>query len=52
MSAPEIAAQADELYAKFRPKVPKGVPGWGAEGKLDIGRIERLGTGKATRRRA
>jgi len=32
--------------------VPKGVPVWGAEGKLDIGRIERLGTGKATRRRA
>ncbi len=52
MSAPEIAAQADELYAKFRPKVPKGVPGWGAEGKLDVGRIERLRSGKAIRRRA
>jgi len=52
MSAPEIAAQADELYAKFRPKVPKGVPGWDAEGKLDVGRIERLGAGKAMRRRA
>ncbi len=52
MSAPEIAAQADELYAKFRPKVPKGVPGWDAEGKLDVGRIDRLGTGKTTRRRA
>jgi len=52
MSAPEIAAQADELYEKFRPKVPKGEPGWGAEGKLDVGRIERLGTAKAARRRA
>jgi hypothetical protein len=52
MSAPEIAAQADELYAKFRPKVPKGVPGWDAEGKLDVGRIERLGTARPTRRRA
>jgi hypothetical protein len=51
MSAPEIAAQADDLYAKFRPKVPKGEPGWGAEGKLDVGRIERLGAAKATRRR-
>ncbi len=52
MSAPEIAAQADELYEKFRPKVPSGEPSWGAEGKLDLGRIERLGTAKPTRRRA
>jgi hypothetical protein len=52
MSAPEIAAQADELYEKFRPKVPKGEPGWGAEGKLDVGRIERLGAARPTRRRA
>jgi len=49
MSAPEIAAQADALYAKFRPKVPKGVPGWAAEGKLDVARIERLGAGKRKR---
>jgi hypothetical protein len=42
MSAPEIAAQADELYEKFRPRVARGVPGWAAEGKLDVGRIERL----------
>jgi hypothetical protein len=52
MSAPEIAAQADELYEKFRPKVPDGVPGWDAEGKLDLGRIERLGKAKPMRRRA
>jgi hypothetical protein len=52
MSAPEIAAQADELYEKFRPKVPAGEPGWGAEGKLDLERIERLGAAKAARRRA
>ena len=50
MSAPEIAAQADELYERFRPRVPKGEPGWGAEGKLDLGRIERLGAGKLRRR--
>jgi hypothetical protein len=42
MSAPEIAAQADELYAKFRPRIDDGEPGWVAEGKLDVGRIERL----------
>jgi hypothetical protein len=52
MSAPEIAAQADELYGKFRPKVPEGEPGWGAEGKLDVDRIERLGAAKPLRRRA
>ena len=52
MSAPEIAAQADELYAKFRPKVAKSAPAWGAEGKLDVNRIERLGTAKKVRRRA
>jgi hypothetical protein len=51
MPAPEIAAQADELYAKFRPKIRSGEPGWGAEGKLDVHRIERLGSPK-TRRRA
>jgi hypothetical protein len=50
MSAPEIAAQADELYERFRPRVPAGEPGWGAEGKLDLDRIERLGTAKARRR--
>jgi hypothetical protein len=52
MSAPEIAAQADELYEKFRPKIPDGAPGWGAPGKLDLGRIERLGKAKTPRRRA
>jgi hypothetical protein len=50
MSAPEIAAQADELYEKFRPRVPAGEPGWVAEGKLDLGRIERLGGAKQRRR--
>jgi hypothetical protein len=42
MSAPEIAAQADELYSKFRPRIDDGDAGWVAEGKLDVGRIERL----------
>jgi len=52
MSAPEIAAQADELYAKFRPRIRDGEPGWVAEGKLDLARIERLGKRKPLRRRA
>jgi hypothetical protein len=52
MSAPEIAAQADELYEKFRPRIPAGEPGWGAEGKLDLGRIEKLGKSRTMRRRA
>lgn len=52
MSAPEIAAQADELYAKFRPRIRANEPGWGAEGKLDLGRIERLGKRKPVRRQA
>jgi hypothetical protein len=52
MSAPEIAAQADELYAKFRPRIRTSEPGWVAEGKLDLGRIERLGKRKPVRRRA
>jgi len=50
MSAPEIAQQADALYEKFRPKVPASVPGWVAEGKLDLARIERLGKTKSARR--
>jgi hypothetical protein len=50
MSAPEIAAQADELYEKFRPRVRPSEPGWGAEGKLDLDRIERLGAVRPRRR--
>jgi hypothetical protein len=52
MSAPEIAQQADALYEKFRPRVPAGEPGWAAEGKLDLARIERLGKTKSARRGA
>src|SRR5262249_14549627 len=51
MSAPEIAAQADELYEKFRPRIPDSQPRWMAEGKPDLDRIDRLGQGKPLRRR-
>jgi hypothetical protein len=39
----ELADRAFELYERFRPKIPAGVKGWGAEGKLDLGVIEELG---------
>jgi hypothetical protein len=51
MSAPDIAQQADALYEKFRPRVSTSVPGWAAEGKLDLGRLDRLGKAKPGRRR-
>jgi hypothetical protein len=37
-----LAADAYRLYEKFRPSVPAGVSGWGAAGKLDLGRIIAL----------
>jgi hypothetical protein len=43
---PEVlAARAFALYAQFRPQIPDGVKGWGAKGKLDLGRIRQLGAG-------
>ena len=38
----QIAARAYLLYEKFRPAVPSGVRGWGAEGELDLGLIRRM----------
>jgi hypothetical protein len=37
-----LAAKAFKLNEQFRPKVPAGVGGWGAEGRLDTGRILAL----------
>ncbi len=37
-----LAAEAFKLYEQFRPEVPAGVRGWGAEGRLDTGRILAL----------
>lgn len=37
-----LAAEAFKLYEQFRPEVPAGVRGWGAEGELDIDRILAL----------
>ena len=38
----DLAARAYELYEIFRPAVPAGTRGWGAEGILDLARIRDL----------
>jgi hypothetical protein len=38
----ELAAIAFRLYERFRPAIPEGTKGWGAQGDLDLGLIERL----------
>lgn len=38
----ELHARAFHLYERFRPRVPPGVQGWGAKGRLDLDLIERL----------
>jgi hypothetical protein len=49
MSAEDLAADAYRLYEDFRPAIPRGVRGWGAEGVLDLDRIRALAA-KARRR--
>lgn len=31
----ELAVQASSLYERFRPEIPAGTKGWGAQGELD-----------------
>src|ERR1700693_6046920 len=38
----QLRTNAFNLYEKFRPAIPEGVKGWGANGKLDIDRIRSL----------
>jgi hypothetical protein len=38
----ELAKKAYDLYEKFRPDIPSGKKGWGAEGKLDLNYIRSL----------
>lgn len=42
MPPEELARIAFQLYERFRPRVPAGVRGWGARGRLDIDLIEQL----------
>ena len=46
----DLAAQAYALYEQFRPEIPAGTRGWGARGKLDLGRIRSLAQGPSRRR--
>jgi hypothetical protein len=46
-SPPELARKAYPLYEEFRPEIPEGVKGWGAEGELDLVRLRSLGNPKA-----
>jgi hypothetical protein len=43
----ELAGKAYSLYERFRPDIPAGKKGWGAEGDLDLGLIERLAKERA-----
>lgn len=45
-SPEELAGQAYDLYEKFRPEVPAGVKGWGAQGELDLEYIRSLASEK------
>ena len=38
----QLDEQAYSLYERFRPKVPRGKPGWGAAGELDLDRVRAL----------
>lgn len=42
MGKRELAAHAYEIYESFRPEIPSGKKGWGAEGRLDLDRIRRM----------
>jgi hypothetical protein len=43
----ELAERSFSLYERFRPQIPAGVKGWGANGILDLGLIERLANEKS-----
>jgi hypothetical protein len=38
----ELAAHAYLLYEGFRPEIPEGTRGWGAQGELDLDKIRSL----------
>ena len=43
----KLAAEAFQLYEKFRPTIPAGVSGWGKAGVLDLKKIENLASKKS-----
>ncbi|HET7011432.1 MAG TPA: hypothetical protein VFI11_11720 [Anaerolineales bacterium] len=38
----ELEEAAYPLYQRFRPEIPKGTKGWGAEGELDLDQVRAL----------
>lgn len=38
----DLAVTAFDLYAHFRPAVPEGIRGWGAQGELDLATLRSL----------
>jgi hypothetical protein len=44
-SPDELEAKGFHLYEQFRPEVPEGEGGWGAQGVLDVERIRALEQG-------
>lgn len=42
----ELAGRAYSLYEQFRPDIPAGKRGWGAQGELDLQRIRSLAAAK------
>jgi hypothetical protein len=40
----ELGDRAMDLYMRMRPDVPPGEAGWGRQGRLDVGAIDRLRT--------
>lgn len=45
MSPEELKRRAYDLYQEFRPEIPEGTRGWGAEGMLDLDKIRELSEG-------
>jgi hypothetical protein len=39
----ELAREAYRLYERFRPAIPEGKKGWGAQGELDLQGLQKLG---------
>jgi hypothetical protein len=42
LSHTELTQEAYRLYEKFRPAIPRGKKGWGAQGKLDLELIREM----------
>lgn len=42
-SPEDLKRQANSLYQVFRPEIPEGKRGWGAEGALDLDKIRSAG---------